>query len=256
MPYQNIQTLPKEPEYLETADIETASEDYAMRFSGDIGKYFLSVQTDLTLGMLKNYQIKTILDVGGGHAQVTIPLVKNGYEVTVAGSDESCRKRLDRFLEFDQFEFRVCDILDLPFEENSFDAVLAFRLLPHVCRWKSLIQEMCRVSNKIVIIDYPDIRSFNIFYKLMFRIKKMLEGNTRPFTLFSRNQILRELNKQGFGNIIYKPEFFMPMVLHRLLKSVSFAKTSEYLFRTIGLTRFLGSPIILGAEKLTSSNFS
>jgi ubiquinone/menaquinone biosynthesis C-methylase UbiE len=238
-------------EYLETADIETSSEDYATRFSGDIGNYFLSVQTKLTLGLLKNYPIKTILDVGGGHAQLAIPLVNNRYKVTVVGSDESCRKRLDRFLEFNQFEFKVCDILDLPFENNSFDAVLAFRLLPHVCRWQSLIEEMCRVSSKIIILDYPDIRSFNILYKFMFRIKKILEGNTRPFSLFSRNEIARELYQHEFGRVFYKPEFFMPMVVYRILKSVIFAQTSEYFFRTIGLTRLLGSPIILRAEKLT-----
>ena len=246
--------MPTQCDYLETADIETASEDYASRFSGNIGDYFLSIQTKLTLRLLENYHIKTILDVGGGHAQLAIPLVKNCYEVTVVGSDESCRKRLDQFLEFNQFEFRACDMLNLPFENNSFDAVLAFRLLPHVCHWKRLIEEMCRVSNKIIIIDYPDIRSLNILYKFMFRIKKKLEGNTRPFSLFSRNEIVRELYQYEFGRVVYKPEFFMPMVVYRILKSVFFAQTSEYLFRTIGLTRLLGSPIILRAEKLTPPN--
>ena len=30
----------------EKADIETSSEDYAKRFSGDVGKYFLDVQAE------------------------------------------------------------------------------------------------------------------------------------------------------------------------------------------------------------------
>lgn len=250
MTFHKTQTSSMQHEHLETADVETSSEDYATRFSGSIGNYFLSVQTKLALGLLKNFNIKTVLDVGGGHAQLTIPLVKNHYDVTVVGSDESCRNRLDQFLELNQFKFRVCDMLDLPFENNSFDAVLAFRLLPHVCRWKSLLEEMCRVSNKIIIVDYPDIRSLNIFYKFMFRIKKMLEGNTRPFSLFSRNEIMSELYQHEFGRIVYKPEFFMPMVVYRILKSVVLAQISEYFFHTIGLTRLLGSPIILRAEKL------
>ena len=33
----------------ETADIETASEDYASRFAGEVGRYFLQVQADITL---------------------------------------------------------------------------------------------------------------------------------------------------------------------------------------------------------------
>ena len=34
--------------------------------------------------------------VGGGHAQAAVPLAKDGHRVTVTGSDESCRRRLDQ----------------------------------------------------------------------------------------------------------------------------------------------------------------
>lgn len=36
----------------ETADIETASNDYALRFSGEIGAWLLKVQEEATLRML------------------------------------------------------------------------------------------------------------------------------------------------------------------------------------------------------------
>jgi len=35
--------------FLETADIESSTEDYATRFSGPVGEYFLNVQTEITL---------------------------------------------------------------------------------------------------------------------------------------------------------------------------------------------------------------
>ena len=36
-----------------------------------------------------------MLDVGGGHGQLAIPLCRAGYRVTVLGSDASCRRRLE-----------------------------------------------------------------------------------------------------------------------------------------------------------------
>ena len=67
----------------EIADIETSSEDYANRFSGEAGRYFLDAQLATVLDLLKPYATATILDVGGGHAQLAIPLIEKGYEVTV-----------------------------------------------------------------------------------------------------------------------------------------------------------------------------
>ena len=51
----------------EKADIETSSEDYAKRFSGEVGKYFLDVQAKITLDLLKDLPNSSVLDVGGGH---------------------------------------------------------------------------------------------------------------------------------------------------------------------------------------------
>jgi 2-polyprenyl-3-methyl-5-hydroxy-6-metoxy-1,4-benzoquinol methylase len=65
-----------QPEY---ADVETSSEGYARRFSGEVGKYFLEVQTQITLELLKPWPRARVLDVGGGHGQLALPLVNAGY---------------------------------------------------------------------------------------------------------------------------------------------------------------------------------
>jgi len=139
---------PAGPPFPESADIETASEDYARRFSGKVGDYFLEVQTRAVLELLSPWPQARVLEVGGGHAQLAVPLVREGYRVTVSGSSETCRARLDRFLPPGSCEFLCCDMLRLPFPDRHFDLVLAFRLLPHVERWRELIAEMCRVAEK------------------------------------------------------------------------------------------------------------
>jgi SAM-dependent methyltransferase len=233
----------------ETPDIETSSEDYARRFSGAVGAYFLDVQTSITLRLLAPWPGARVLDVGGGHAQLAPSLVANGYRVTVAGSEEVCRERLDRSLPPGSFEFRVCDLLHLPFPDRSFDVVLAFRLLAHLEGWQRSVAEMCRVADKALIVDYSDSRSFNSLYGPLFDWKRRLEGNTRSFITFRPGDVPAACRRHGFGRQVVQREFFVPMVVHRAVGRSGFSRTVEKASAALGLTRALGSPVILRAQR-------
>lgn len=233
------------PHLAETADIETASDDYASRFAGPVGEYFLDVQARLTLELLRDLSGASVLDVGGGHGQLTMPLIDAGYDVTVTGSADICRARLDIYCPKGSFTYITCDCLNLPFADNQFDVVMAFRLLPHATQWQTLIGEMCRVAGKAVIFDYPDKRSANILYDLLFDMKKNMEGNTRTYTLFTRQEIRDTLAMHNCLAPEFRPEFFVPMVVHRKLKKPGISRTLETACRMIGLTGLFGSPIIV-----------
>jgi SAM-dependent methyltransferase len=235
--------------FAETADIETASDGYASRFATAAGGWFLEVQRDIVLEMLQAPAPETILDVGGGHGQLAVPLVRKGYDVTVTGSDDTCRRRLDAALPGGGFSYRTCDHLQMPFADQSFDAVLAFRLLPHVRRWRRLLSEMCRVARHVVLFDYPDRRSTNLFYDALFAVKKRWEGNTRTFLLFSRAEIARELTGNGFGRVRCRPQFFLPMVIHRRLNRPDLSAACEAVSQNVGLTGAFGSPVIVRAGR-------
>jgi len=229
----------------ETPDIETSSDNYASRFSGRVGTWFLQVQEDATLGMLTPYPGARVLDVGGGHGQLTGALVREGYKVTVLGSSEVCKNRIQRFVDEGSCDFKVGNVLDLPFDNEEFDVVISHRLVPHVNDWNRLIREMARVSRDAVIIDYPPIRSLNYIEPLLFRFKKMMEGNTRHYTSFRESELLTEFRKAGFVKDDRYPEFFLPMVLHRVLKQPGPSSTMEGICRRVGLTKFFGSPVVL-----------
>lgn len=237
------------PAWRESADVETSSERYARRFAGPVGGYFLEVQKRLLLEMLAPFPGARVLDVGGGHAQLAGPLLENGFEVTVTGSEEACRARLDRLLAPGSFEFRACDLLALPFPDRSFDVVIAFRLLAHVGRWRELLAELCRVADRAVVADYSDTRSFNVFYSLLFPWKKRLEGNTRTFLCFKPGEVAAELSGQGFCRAAARRELFVPMVVHRALSRAGVSRGVEKGSRLFGLTRAFGSPVVLRAER-------
>lgn len=231
------------------ADVETSSEEYAGRFSGAVGAWFLEVQADAVLRLLAPWPGARVLDVGGGHAQLAPPLAAHGYRVTVAGSDEVCRERLDRALAPGAFEFRACDLLDLPFADRSFDVVLAFRLLAHVERWRELVGELCRVADKALIVDFSDTRSFNALYGALFGLKRRLERNTRPFLTFRPGEVEAECGRHGFGRPAILREFFLPMVVHRALGRDGLSRVVEKGSAAAGLTRALGSPVILRVQR-------
>jgi SAM-dependent methyltransferase len=237
------------PAAREDADVETSSEGYARRFAGPVGRFFLERQAETTLDLLRSFPGASVLDVGGGHGQVTGPLVATGHAVTVLGSDPSCEARVREWTAAGRARFVSGDLLAPPLGERSFDVVLSYRLLPHVRRWPELVATLARLARRAVIVDYPTRRSVNAAADLLFGLKKGVEGNTRPFTVFSDAEIECAFAGHGFAPTGRRPQFFFPMALHRALGSAVVAGGLEGAARALGLTRALGSPVILRLER-------
>jgi hypothetical protein len=99
-----------------------------------------------------------------------------------------------------------------------------------------------------VIVDYPDLRSANALAERFFGMKKKIEKNTRPFQCFRRREVLREFRAHGFAAPALRPEFFVPMAVHRALGRAGLSRVMESLGRGLGLSRLFGSPVILRVE--------
>jgi SAM-dependent methyltransferase len=243
-------TIPGTPSFSDQADADTATDGYARRFSGPVGAWFLEVQRRLVLELLAPWPGASVLDLGGGHAQVAGALVDAGYRVTVAGSRETCRERLDRTLPPGSFTYRTADLLDLPWDERAFDVAISLRFLSHVVRWERLLQEMCRVARHAVLLDYADRWSFNLIGGPLFAAKRRMEQNTRRYHVFDRGQLVDEFRRHGFARPETRPEFFLPMVVHRGVGRVQLTRLAEGASRMVGVTRLLGSPVLLRVERV------
>jgi 2-polyprenyl-3-methyl-5-hydroxy-6-metoxy-1,4-benzoquinol methylase len=237
----------------ETADIETSSDGYAARFAGPAGEWMLEVQEAVTVSLLPAPGGVTILDVGGGHGQLARPLCRNGYGVTVLGSDPACCHRIADLAEKGSCRFVTGNLVELPFPDRSFEVALSFRLLPHCTAWPQLIRELCRVARRSVVVDYPTSEGLNKIAPALFGAKKKLEGNTRSWRMFRHAEIEAEFAKYGFVTGRRVPQFFLPMVLHRMLKCRRLSAGLEALCRGLGLTRRWGSPVIVRMDRLASS---
>ncbi|MCB0346787.1 MAG: class I SAM-dependent methyltransferase [Bdellovibrionales bacterium] len=234
-------------------DIETSSEAYRLRFSGQLGDYFLDVQNSLIEEFISrgNYITETVLEVGGGHGQLLPMLLGLGVAVCVHGSSEQCFKSIKHLVGgvSSPLDKVVSPLNRLPFADDKFDVVVSVRTLAHAPDWEMLLAEMCRVAKRRVIFDYPPLWSFNITYPIFFRLKKLIEGDTRPFKRFSTAELRGILASHGFANVEVGREFFLPMALHRFLGMPKLSRFVENAFKALGLTGLLGSPAIICATR-------
>ncbi len=231
----------------ETADIETSSDGYAARFAGPVGEWMLGIQKEIVVSWVREAQPRAILDVGGGHGQLAVPLARGGHKVTVLGSDPVCARRIDAEVRAGSIQFVVGNVIALPFPDRSFDVVISVRLLPHCGRWPDLIRELCRVARKSVIVDYPVQSRLS---SLLFGVKKRLEGNTRTWLAFRHAAVRSEFERNGFMFKRRRGQFFLPMVLHRTLRCRPLSERLENLCRRLGLTRRWGSPVLMEMERV------
>jgi len=235
----------------ETADIATSNDDYATRFRGRVGAWMLEVQERGVLKLLDGRVPAgaKILDVGGGHGQLAGPLCREGYPVLVIGSAPSCRHRIADLVDSGACGFEVGNVIALPYEDKSFDAVVSVRMLTHCGQWEQLVAEMCRVSRGPVITDYPTRQSLNAAAPALFKAKKKYEKNTREWKLFRHREVADAFASVGFGESGRYAQFFLPMVVHRALKCRTLSALAEGCSRLMGLTRLWGTPVIVRMER-------
>jgi ubiquinone/menaquinone biosynthesis C-methylase UbiE len=237
-----------------TPDIETSGDDYARRFDGPVGVYFLDVQARSVESFLQKLgNVPRILEVGGGHAQLTGFLRSRGHAVVVQGSDPICARRVQPLLSpgSSNGRFVASDLLSLPFRDESFDVVIAVRLLAHVNDDDTFLAELGRVARRAVIVDFAPLASANVLAPVLFRVKRLLEGNTRPFFVHSRLRLARKMRRLGFERFNYVKQFAVPMGLHRAIGRPSLSERSEAVMRSCGITRLIGSPVMMLAQKKT-----
>jgi len=233
----------RDAEGFEVPDIHSSSVAYAGRFSGSVGDWMLQVQSNATKDLFPT-RCTRILDAGGGHGQNLEVFKSLSAKATILGSDESCKELIKTSIESGSVDFAIGPLTKIPFADRNFDCSLSYRMLTHLVDWKGHLAELCRISDKTVLVEYPVNKGFNSLSSLLFAWKKNIEKNTRPYTLFENGQIDSELYKWGFEMTARRAQYFWPMALHRMHKNSTLASFFEWLPRVVGLTQVFGSPVI------------
>lgn len=242
-----------------TPDVHTASAKYVSRFNGPVGAWFLERQRHAFERLLieaasdRGGRPLRVLDVGGGHGQVTGILLDHGHEVVVHGSREVCFDRIAPVYADHpgMTGFVTSSLWRLPFADRSFDMVIGIRLLGHVRAWRAMMAEMGRVSDRFLILEFARATDLGDggLGRLWFRLKQRFEGTTRPFYSYDEEVLRKALTELEFQGRDSDAQYVVPMLLHRFFRSATLSRQAERLLGRAGAGLSWRSPVLLLAER-------
>lgn len=125
--------------------------------------------TQLILQNAEEIKAKTTLETGAGSGKFTFTLANEGYDATAMDFNESILNSLKRKNTKVKKPIKIVEgnILNIPFEDNSFDLVFSEGVNEHFlgCDREKAMREIVRVSKKRVVIFVPDAQSKNYLEK-------------------------------------------------------------------------------------------
>ena len=225
------------------------------RFSGPIGELVAKSQARVLANMVGRIQDREVLDVGTGTGRAAFILALGGAKVTaVDASEEMLAIARQRAAEqsLTTIRFQRGDAHALDFADRSFDAVVSFRMLMHTPQWKRCVAELCRVAERLVIVDYPSATSVALFESLARRVTHAMGAKTEPYRVFTHAAITEAFDRNGFRIRSVHRQFVLPIALHKAIGSRRFTRATERVLDHAGLLKPFGSPVTLVAERCVS----
>ncbi len=237
------------------ADPATAEEFDRSHFGGPIGAMIAEVQEHVILDFLGDLRDASMLDVGTGTGRAALMLAKQGARVTALDVSPEMLKvaqmhAADANLEV---EFMTGDAHDLNFPDRSFDTVISLRVLMHTPDWRRCLSEMCRVSSRRVVFDYPPFVSAAVFQVVARRAAQAIGRRVEAYHVLRTDTVCSVLSAQGFRVARLHRQFVLPIAFHKMIGSRHFTESVEKFLATIGLLRVMGAPVTIVAERCESS---
>ena len=105
------------------------------------------------------------------------------------------------------------------------------------------------MADRLVIIDYPSVRSFACLQAIGRRVTHALGARTEPYRVFSDAAITRELSQSQFRVRSVHRQFVLPIAAHKAIGWRRFTILSRRVSDRLGLLRLFGTPVTLVAER-------
>ena len=240
--------------YSAYADPAMAASFDAKRFGGPIGTMLLADQERVLAEFLGNVEGQRILDMATGTGRAALALARRGAIVTgVDASREMLSVARARAADAGlAIEFSDGDVHALPFPDRAFDAVVCLRMLMHVPDWRQALSELCRVTRRRLVFDYPALASAAALQALWRRAALSMGRKVEAYRVFRAADVARALKSHGFEVESTHKQFVVPIALHKAFGSAGLTRGVEGVLAGAGLLRLAGSPVTIAAERCAS----
>ncbi len=241
--------------YTHYADPATARGFDELRFGGPIGELIGETQAEVLAQFVGSIANRRILDVGTGTGRAAILFARGGARVTGIDASEEmlavARARAGN--EGLAIDFEPGDAHHLAFADRSVDVSVSLRVLMHTPGWQQCIAELCRVTERLVIVDYPSASSVAAVQSLARRALHAAGARTEAYRVFSDRAIDDAFRAHGFEVRSMHRLFVLPIALHKAIGSRGFTEWSENLLEGARLRKRFGSPVTVVAQRCASS---
>ncbi|HEX2445746.1 MAG TPA: class I SAM-dependent methyltransferase [Vicinamibacterales bacterium] len=232
------------------ADPRTAEQFDAARFGGPIGALVADAQERFLVSALAPLEGLAVLDVGTGTGRAAVLLAGSGARVTgVDASAEMLAVATRRAGSSPSIAFARGDAHALAFSNCSFDAAVCLRVIMHTPGWRRVVAELCRVSRRQVVLDYPALASAAALQAVTRRAAALAGRRVEAYRVFSDRAIREVLASHGFRIVRVERQFVLPIALHKAIGSRSFTTRVERSLAAVGLLGLFGSPVTVVAER-------
>ena len=111
-----------------------------------------SIESYYLLSRWSSMDMKDFLDLGCGLGRHSVLFAKNGFNVSCFDISEEAIKRTKEWCEEENLkcDYKIGDMLKLPYEDNSFDGILCRNVISHTDTegMKKIVKELKRVLKK------------------------------------------------------------------------------------------------------------
>ena len=241
--------------YAAYADPEMARTFDEKRFGGPIGELVAGTQARVLANMIGRIHERDILDVGTGTGRAALLFARGGAFVTAVDASEEmltiARQRAQE--QRVKVRFQVGDVHALRFPDRGFDVVVCLRVLMHTPDWRQSVAELCRVAERLVIVDYPSARSAAAVEAAARRLAHAVGMRTEPYRVLTQRAVAEAFDHSGFRIRSVHRQFVLPIALHKAIGSRRLTLRIEHLLDRLGLLKLFGSPVTLVAERCAPS---
>lgn len=236
------------------ADPAMAEAFDTLRFGGSIGRLIAETQEQVIASFLAPVEGKSVLDVGTGTGRAALALAARGARVTGVDASADMLAVAERRAAAAKLAvtFVHGDAHGLDFPDRSFDAVVCLRVLMHTPDWRRSLAELCRIARSRVVLDYPALGSAAAVHAATRRVAHAFGARVEAYRVFSDRAVAAALAANGFRIAGMHRQFVLPIALHKQLDSAAFTGRLERALARLGLTRLLGSPVTVVAERCAS----